>query len=121
MALIKELRVMSLTIREIMKRAYETADKNGFHYEESDGKLEFYKSAKLCLMHSEISEALEAIRKPDLKDKHLPMEDSVGLEMADVMIRIADFCVEFKIPLVDIIDRKLLYNETREYKHGKKF
>jgi len=112
---------MSLTIREVMKRAYETADKNGFHYHEDDGRLEYYKSTKLSLMHEELCEALQTLRKPDLKDKHLPLADPMGVELADVIIRIADYCVEFKIPLPEIIDEKLIYNETREYKHGKKF
>lgn len=37
------------------------------------------------------------------------------------MIRVLDFCYTEGIDLEAIIEEKLAYNATREYKHGKKF
>lgn len=67
-----------------------------------------------------MSEALEALRKPDLKDAHLPDEDAVGLELADTVIRIMDYCGAYNIDLGDLVVKKLAYNRTRAYKHGNK-
>ena len=80
------------------------------------------KGEMIALMHSELSEALEALRKPDVPDSHLPHLDPVGVEMADTVIRIFDFCAGFNIDLAKCIKEKYWYNENREFKHGgKKF
>jgi NTP pyrophosphatase (non-canonical NTP hydrolase) len=42
-------------------------------------------------------------------------------ELADVVIRVLDFCYTEGIDLESIITEKLAYNATRAYKHGKKF
>lgn len=67
----------------------------------------------IALMHSELSEALEAIRHDDWKN--------VGEEMADTVIRILDFCEARGINLSKEIVKKMKINRKREYKHGKKF
>ena len=41
-------------------------------------------------------------------------------ELADVVIRIFDFCGGNDIDLEKVILEKMEYNETRPYKHGKK-
>ena len=46
-------------------------------------------ASKLALVHSEVSEALEGMRK-DLKDDHLPHREMVEVELADTIIRILD-------------------------------
>lgn len=43
----------------------------------------------LCLVHSEISEALEGHRK-NLMDDHLPKRKMIEVELADAIIRIFD-------------------------------
>lgn len=74
----------------------------------------------IALMHSELSEALEAERT-DAKDAHLPVFSGVAVELADCLIRIFDFCAARNIPLGAAIEAKIEYNKMRPYKHGKKF
>lgn len=78
------------------------------------------KGERIALMHSELSEALEGIRK-DLKDEHLPQFTSETVELADCVIRILDHCEAFGLSLIDAILAKHDFNTTREYMHGKKF
>lgn len=101
-------------ISNLQKRAHETAkDKGWWEKERNKGEL-------IALMHSELSEALEALRHPDRKDDHLPHLDPVGVELADTVIRIADYCGAFGIDLEECILDKLEYNENRPYRHGGK-
>lgn len=68
---------------------------------------------KLCLVHSEISEAMEGHRK-SLQDDKLPHRPMVEVEMADAVIRILDLCGAMKLDLAGAIFEKLSYNKTRE-------
>src|SRR4051812_10114634 len=52
----------------------------------------------LCLIHSEISEALEGHRK-DKMDEHLPHHKSLTVELADAVIRITDLAGGLNLPL----------------------
>lgn len=66
----------------------------------------------LCLVHSEISEAMEGARK-DLKDDHLPHHDMLTVELADAIIRIADMAGGLGLPLHKALAEKLAYNQQR--------
>jgi NTP pyrophosphatase (non-canonical NTP hydrolase) len=77
---------------------------------------------KIALMHSELSEALEAMRHGNPPDDHIPMFSSVEAELADVVIRIMDFAGKNDLRLAEAIEAKHTYNKTRPVKHGgKKF
>ena len=67
---------------------------------------------KLCLIHSEISEAMEGYRK-DLMDDHLPHRKMIEVELADAVIRIFDLAGWLGLDLYGAIDEKLAYNRTR--------
>lgn len=74
---------------------------------------------RISLMHSELSEALEAHRKDNPPDEHCPEHSSMAIEFADVVIRVLDTCAALKLPIGEAIEAKMAYNRSRPYKHGK--
>ncbi len=74
----------------------------------------------LALIHSEISEALEAHRK-GLQSEKIEGYSGLTEELADAMIRIMDFAGGMDIPLEPAIRAKLAHNRQRPYKHGKSY
>ena len=67
---------------------------------------------KLCLIHSEISEAMEADRKR-LQDEHLIHRPGREVELADALIRICDLAGAYGLDLGGAVAEKLAYNATR--------
>lgn len=86
------------------------------------------KAEMIALMHSELSEALEAVRK-DAMDSHLVQWKGEEIEMADTVIRIFDYCEGHGLHLGEAIMAKLFFNyhradhkpENRIKSGGKKF
>lgn len=67
---------------------------------------------KLCLGHSEISEAMEGHRKGLMDDK-LPHRPMIEVELADAMIRISDLAGALNLDLGGAIAEKMAFNATR--------
>jgi len=68
---------------------------------------------KLCLIHSEVSEAMEGHRK-DLMDDKLPHRTAIEVELADAVIRIGDLCGALDLDLGAAIVEKMAFNASRE-------
>jgi len=78
-------------------------------------------SSKLALIHSEVSEALEAVREHEYEAYIAEGKpEGCATELADAVIRILDLAEILGLDLSGAIDAKMLYNHTRPYKHGGK-
>jgi len=76
------------------------------------------KLSKIDLMHSELGEMTEGVRKPR-PDEHCPDFTSEEIELADCLIRAFDYAGAFGLRLGQAIEAKMEYNKSRPYKHGK--
>lgn len=67
---------------------------------------------KLALIHSEISEALEGLRKNAMDDK-LPHRQQVEVELADAAIRLGDLVGRLRLDLAGAAREKMAFNAVR--------
>lgn len=121
---------------EMQRRVYEWAESKGW---EPDPQRTF--GDECALLHSEVSEALEAYRMWGLEDRYkiseaeeiitaaeleqrevpeIPKPEGVASEFADVLIRLLHYCEAHEIDLGAEFEKKMAYNETRAFRHGGK-
>ena len=107
-----------MNIKGLQKAIHEMAVEKGW-WEEDRGFAEV-----VALAHSELSEALEEYRNGhELLYYNLDKPDKpegIGIEMADVIIRILDWAESAECDIEEMIRIKFNYNATRPYKHGGK-
>lgn len=105
-------------IGSLQKRIYEQNVKAGWWSDIKTGEAKPKGDVneilvKLALVHSEVSEGLEGVRKNLMDDKlvHRPM---IEVELADAVIRILDLCGHEGYDLAGALTEKLKYNSIRE-------
>lgn len=112
---------------ELSDVAHDNAVKHGFYDEYSDiydalsrlDKPDLMKSvtrdmtlAQLAKIAGEVGEAVEAIQK----DK---VPDDFAEELADIIIRTIDLAALACLSIGEAVAKKMAFNESRPYKHGK--
>lgn len=131
-----------LSIRELCERAHAASTAAGWYDEYRELRadlsgtprlgqrvLRLWIAERIALIHSEVSEALEAVREQeDLRevcetgDADNPKPEGFVVELADTFIRLGDL-VAFVGLEKDIelqIQNKMAYNRTRGHRHGGK-
>ncbi len=66
----------------------------------------------IALMHSELSEGLEGLRKDQMDDK-LPHRKMIEVELADAIVRILDAAGGWKLDIGAALVEKIIFNITR--------
>jgi hypothetical protein len=100
-------------IMAMQRLANETAVNTGWYKSPETGEdIERNFGEVVALMHSELSEALEADRK-GLRDDKLPHRDGREVEFADCIIRILDTAAALKLDVAGALIEKNRYNRQR--------
>lgn len=84
----------------------------------------------LCLVHAEVSEALEDYRlgytmtaqwrTPNPHSTAEGKPEGIPSELADIIIRVLDICGLYGIDIESAVKAKMAYNQTRPHRHGGK-
>ncbi len=78
-------------------------------------------AVRVALIHSEVSELLEADRHGNPPSDHLPQFSAAAEEMADILIRVLDMAASTGVDFIgEVVAAKLAYNRNRPPKHGGK-
>lgn len=105
----------TMDLKELANEVHDIAKRKGFW----DEKRNF--GEMIALIHSELSEALEAHRNNNPPCEKIPEITSIEEEMADTIIRILDLCEGEGINIERAICYKIKYNKNRPHKHGKQY
>lgn len=102
-----------MRLNELSKEAYMQAHSNGFwdmDIPEDVSKV----LVKLLLINGEVAEASEVLRKDQGKDR-------LHEELADIMIRLLDLMAYTCMDVDTVVSKKMEYNKTRPFRHGRIF
>lgn len=116
-------------LNDLGVEAKELAEEKGFGSEDTQAMS----AMRIALMHSELSEMLEAVREAgtpnslgrddqgNVRSEKVPEITLEAEEAADLFIRLAQYCAIRGIDLDRAVQLKHEFNKTRPIKHGKNF
>lgn len=118
------LRKENMDLLKLQNEVWKIAEAKGWH----ENQVSFGDFISNC--HAELSEAFEiyrqegnfalaVVRPVEEEDKPI-VPRGIPIELADVIMRILDFCETHGIPMYQAIEMKMNYNKVRPHRHGGK-
>lgn len=104
---------------DMTEETFVTHTNKGFAVTVAVARDPVWQGNQIALMHGELSEAHEGIRK-DLMDDKLTHRKAVEVELADTVIRIMNFARQMGLNVAGAIVEKNRFNATRPHMHGDK-
>lgn len=109
-----------MSLNDWCKESYEVSKSKGWH-DNADSDNYFN---KLLLIHAEVSEVVEELRKgmaiTDVFYDTNGKPEGPAIEIADIAIRLFDLCGKAGLDLDAAVRIKTQYNKTRPHRHGGK-
>ena len=116
-----------MNLNQLSRESFQIATYKGFWDTQKDEEKNTTRIVqKIALVHCELSEAVEELRKnSDPRHLYFREEDGkpegFGIELADAVIRIADLFDACDLDMNYYVQVKLDFNKTRPRKHGRNF
>lgn len=111
-----------MTISDWQKKVFEGMRAKGFHDDVAPFPARLTAGWRLALIGTEVAEATQEVKR------HVPLSQGATLtgdqklrvapEMADIVIRVLDFCGVYGIDLESWVARKMEENMARPFKYG---
>lgn len=111
-----------MEIKKLIEQVHDIAKEKGWWNGEPCFSIDFPNF--ISNVHGETSEAWEEFRNGKscneiyFSDDNKP--EGIPIELADILIRIFDFCGSYKIDLEKALKLKMDFNKTRPFRHGNK-
>jgi len=103
-----------MSFNPLAKEAYKQAFNNGFYdYGNIPDDVKTV-LIKLLLINTEVTEAVEGLRKDQGTER-------LQEELADILITLLDLMGYVQMDVDSILEKKMDYNKTRPYRHGRMF
>ena len=106
-------------LNDYTEECYSIAKEKGWYDSNQDTIF-----TKLLLVHAEISEAVEELRKgkdpTEIYFSEGGKPEGFPIEIIDAYIRMFDLCKKWNVDLDKAYQLKTEYNKSRPYRHGKK-
>ena len=117
-----------MSLNELRDKCHATSIATGWHGEDcGKGKVDHSEArfpVLLALVHSEVSEALEAYREGMAINVFYETKAGKSIdipsELADILIRVLDICGLYGVDIERAVREKMVFNKTRPFRHGGK-
>ncbi len=105
-----------MTLLELQRYIWETMDAKGFHSDRTNTRDDTI--VRLALIHTEVSEATQEVKRHWMKQGTPELRHTVGLELADTMIRLLDLCGCLQLDSLALVLEKMAQNKERPFRYG---